>query len=101
MARSTPRVLIVDIETAPILAEVWDIWEQNVGLNQIVKENNIKSIYLGYYIWWDGRKHYNFVKERGFKGREAGPLSGNFRSELRVKCGGKFCGGTSKAGPTT
>ena len=30
-----PRVLIVDIETAPILARVWDIWEQNVGLNQI------------------------------------------------------------------
>jgi hypothetical protein len=30
-----PKVLIVDIETAPILARVWDLWEQNVGLNQI------------------------------------------------------------------
>lgn len=30
-----PKVLIVDIETAPILARVWDIWDQNVGLNQI------------------------------------------------------------------
>jgi N-acetyl sugar amidotransferase len=43
-----------------------------------LEDANIKSIYLGYYIWWDGRKHYNFVKERGFKGREAGPLSGNY-----------------------
>lgn len=30
-----PKVLFLDIETAPILAQVWSIWEQNVGLNQI------------------------------------------------------------------
>lgn len=30
-----PRVLVFDIETAPILGYVWSIWEQNVGLNQI------------------------------------------------------------------
>ena len=30
-----PRVLIFDIETAPILAHVWALWDQNVGLNQI------------------------------------------------------------------
>ena len=30
-----PRVLLLDIETAPILAHVWGRWEQNVGLNQI------------------------------------------------------------------
>jgi N-acetyl sugar amidotransferase len=38
---------------------------------------NIKSIYLGHFIPWYGRKHYNIVSERGFKGRQAGPLSGN------------------------
>lgn len=30
-----PKVLIYDIETAPILGYVWRLWDQNVGLNQI------------------------------------------------------------------
>lgn len=30
-----PKVLLLDIETAPILGYVWSLWEQNVGLNQI------------------------------------------------------------------
>jgi hypothetical protein len=33
-----PKVLVFDIETAPILAYSWDIWEQNIALNQIVKD---------------------------------------------------------------
>ena len=33
--KSGPKVLIFDIETAPILGYVWSIWEQNVALNQI------------------------------------------------------------------
>lgn len=38
-----PKVLVFDIETAPIMAQVWDIWDQNVGLNQIVKDWHILS----------------------------------------------------------
>lgn len=38
---------------------------------------NIKSIYLGYYHWWDGYKHYEVAKTFGFRPREQGPLSGN------------------------
>jgi hypothetical protein len=30
-----PKVLLFDIETAPVLAYVWGLWDQNVGLNQI------------------------------------------------------------------
>lgn len=30
-----PRVLLLDIETAPIKAHVWGLWENNVSLNQI------------------------------------------------------------------
>jgi uncharacterized protein YprB with RNaseH-like and TPR domain len=30
-----PRVLLFDIETAPILAYVWSLWQNDVGLNQI------------------------------------------------------------------
>lgn len=30
------RILLLDVETAPNLAYVWGIWEQNVGLNQLM-----------------------------------------------------------------
>lgn len=30
-----PKVLFFDIETAPVVAYVWGLWENNVGLNQI------------------------------------------------------------------
>ena len=33
-----PKVLVYDIETAPMLGYVWDIWDQNVGLNQIYSD---------------------------------------------------------------
>lgn len=42
-AKSSPRILLIDIETAPILAFVWSLWKQNVGLNQIVNEWYILS----------------------------------------------------------
>jgi N-acetyl sugar amidotransferase len=38
----------------------------------------INSIYLGHYVRWYGRRHYEIVKARGFTGRRAGPLAGNF-----------------------
>lgn len=41
--RGRPRVLLLDIETAPITAYVWSLWKQNVGLNQIKEEWNILS----------------------------------------------------------
>jgi len=30
-----PKVLIYDIETAPMLGYCWSLWDQNIGLNQI------------------------------------------------------------------
>ena len=30
-----PRVLLFDIETAPILAHVWGLWDNNVALIQV------------------------------------------------------------------
>lgn len=30
-----PKILLLDIETAPILGYVWQLWDQNVALNQI------------------------------------------------------------------
>jgi N-acetyl sugar amidotransferase len=42
-----------------------------------LKSRKLKSIYLGYYHNWDGKKHYEIAKEQGFQGRKLGPLSGN------------------------
>lgn len=38
-----PKILTIDIETAPIEAYTWGIWEQNVGLDQIKTEWSILS----------------------------------------------------------
>jgi hypothetical protein len=38
-----PRILVYDIETAPMLAHVWKMWDNNVGLNQIVDDWYILS----------------------------------------------------------
>ena len=35
MEQQKPKILLIDIETAPILGYVWGLWENNVGLNQI------------------------------------------------------------------
>lgn len=35
----TKRILLLDIETSPNLAHVWGIWQQNVGLNQLLESS--------------------------------------------------------------
>lgn len=39
---------------------------------------NISSIYLGHFDFWEGRRHYQIVKDMGFLARKKGPLSGNY-----------------------
>lgn len=39
----SPRYLVIDIETSPIEAYVWGLFDQNVGLNQIKTEWSILS----------------------------------------------------------
>lgn len=36
-----PKILLFDIETAPILGYVWGLWENNLGLNQIKSDWHI------------------------------------------------------------
>lgn len=33
-----PKILVLDIETAPIKAFLWGVWEQNVGMDQIIQD---------------------------------------------------------------
>jgi hypothetical protein len=48
-----PVITLLDIETAPLGAHVWGLWDQTVGLNQIAQEWSILS-YCGLPL--DGRK---------------------------------------------
>lgn len=38
-----PRVLVADIETFPIVAYVWSLWKQNIGLEQIAQDWSMMS----------------------------------------------------------
>jgi DNA polymerase elongation subunit (family B) len=40
---SSPKILIFDIETAPNLADVWGLWNNNVGLNQLRQSGHVMS----------------------------------------------------------
>ena len=46
-----PKILFLDIETCPIIADVWKLWDNNVGLNQIIKDWSI--------IAWAEMRKYN------------------------------------------
>jgi uncharacterized protein YprB with RNaseH-like and TPR domain len=45
-----PKVLFIDIELKPILAHVWRLFDQNIGLNQIQEDWSI----LSYCAKWQG-----------------------------------------------
>lgn len=64
---ATPRILHLDIETAPHRVYAWGLWNQNIGINQIVEP--------GYTLcfaaqWDDDPEHYYFhsVWDDGFEG---------------------------------
>ena len=41
--KTGPKVLIFDIETAPIVGLVWGMHDQNLGVNQIIKRRSVLS----------------------------------------------------------
>lgn len=41
--KTGPKVLVYDIETAPIVAHVWSLWKNDVGLNQIQSDWHLLS----------------------------------------------------------
>lgn len=36
-----PRILVLDIETSPVKGYVWSLWQQNLGLDQIVETGKV------------------------------------------------------------
>lgn len=53
----TPKVLYVDIENSPNVADVWGLWDQNVGLSQLRESSRI--IGVGYR--WGHQKRSTFL----------------------------------------
>lgn len=56
-----PKVLIFDLETSPLRAHVWGLWQQNVGLNQIHGE----WFLLSYAAKWLGEDEVFYDDMRG------------------------------------
>lgn len=50
MKNNKPRILFIDIETSPLEAQVWGLFDQNVGLNQITKDWHL----LAFAALWSG-----------------------------------------------
>lgn len=43
MSKKGPKILVIDIETSPLISYTWGIFDQNVALNQIIQDWNIIS----------------------------------------------------------
>ncbi len=57
---SKPKVLILDIETSPIISAVWMLFKQNVGLNQIKKDWYV----ISWSAKWLGEKDTYYMDKR-------------------------------------
>lgn len=56
-----PKVLLIDIETAPALAYVWALFDQNISIDQIVKAGYVLCV-----SWkWLGEKDVHYIKVLG------------------------------------
>lgn len=61
-----PKILILDIETAPILGKVWGLWKNNVALNQIENDWYI----LSWAAKWYGNDEVMYMDQRKSKNIE-------------------------------
>lgn len=55
-----PKILFIDIETSPIIAHVWRLFDQNVGLNQIEADWSI----LSFCAKWKGNDEIIYMDTR-------------------------------------
>jgi uncharacterized protein YprB with RNaseH-like and TPR domain len=60
------KILHLDIETTPILAYTWGLWDQNIGINQIVKTTEM----MCFGARWNDKKQVIF-KSAFHDGKEA------------------------------
>lgn len=65
-AKKGPRVLIYDIETAPLLGYCWSLWDNNIGLNQIHSDWHV----LSWAAKWMGEEDVYYQDQRDVKNVE-------------------------------
>jgi len=56
-----PRILFIDVESAPVLGSVWRLFKQNVGLNQIERDWYL----LSYAAKWADEDYVYYSDKRG------------------------------------
>lgn len=59
-ASDTPRVLTLDIETSPNVVYAWGLWDQNIGVSQVIEPSRVLCVAAK----WYGEKGVAFVDER-------------------------------------
>lgn len=62
MSGDGPRILVIDIETSPHLVYTWGLYNQNIGINQIVEPTRM----LSFAASWHGKKRVEFHGEFNF-----------------------------------
>jgi N-acetyl sugar amidotransferase len=90
MQNTTSKPDAIDIGTNDLIGNsTIDDWlDQDISKRDVffykyppledLKRIGVRAIYLSYYHFWDGFKHFKVAEKHGFKSRAAGPLSGNF-----------------------
>lgn len=63
MAKQGAKILVFDLETAPLIANVWALWDQNVALNQIVSDWHL----LSWAAKWIGNPKVMYMDQRNAK----------------------------------
>lgn len=53
------KILLLDIETSPNTAHVWGLWQQNVGINQLLESSYV----MCWAYKWYGDKEVHFGKD--------------------------------------
>lgn len=66
MKNNKPKILIFDIETAPIIGHVWSLWKNDLGLNQIKSDWHL----LSFAAKWLDKKEIIYADQRNAKNIE-------------------------------
>lgn len=60
------KTLFIDVETAPNIATLWGIWNQNVGINQLLETSRV----MCYSAKWKDEPHYVYFGSEHDMGHE-------------------------------
>jgi DNA polymerase elongation subunit (family B)/predicted RNA-binding Zn-ribbon protein involved in translation (DUF1610 family) len=60
-----PKILAIDIETAPHTAHVWQLWQQNVGLSQLMETGRVLCFA---WKWINEKGKVEYISELGGRG---------------------------------